>query len=412
MFYNPARRLRGESGFHPADGQPRDKEHPMARRMSAWYLYPVMAAALCACGQAQTAAPVLPAAAPTETAAAAVTAETAAPTDVIGPAANPTPLPPSAPPAGLVYTAPVAEKTIVGTYLVDPSGQSKLISEKAGAALSPDQTQLVCVENGDLWVQDLTAGTVKNITQTKDRTEDFPQWWPARPGLIVFSVQYVKYPGPGAGYLATIKPDGTNYLPLDEETGSLTPAALSPDGQSIAYDRAGVPWIYNYSAGTMPIFPGTFTQKYSVAVNPAWSPDSRKIAWQLFGLPGEGDGTSAVAILDLDMLTVTLIHQYPIRAGSGIGNRHLAWSPDGNWLAVANQAERAEDGKVSLWVMRPDGSEEHPLGAGDLPIWSPDGTLLLFAGADGVRGARLNEWNPFVVTLPKTATVIGWVKGG
>jgi Tol biopolymer transport system component len=378
----------------------------MARKFSVWRLYPVLAALLCACGRTATAAVT-----GTPAPAAAVSAATPALTEVAGPGATPTPLPPVEPPAGLVYTAPLEGKEGTGTYLVDAAGESRRISEIAGAALSPDKTRLLYVEKGDIWLQDLATGKAASLMHTRDRLEDFPQWWPARPGLIVFNVQYESTAGPGAGFLATVKTDGTNYLFLDEETGgSLTPAAPSPDGQSIAFDRNGEPWIYSFTGGKMPIFPPSYPKDFRIAVNPAWSPDSRKIAWQLFGLPGEGDGTGAVAILDLDTYSVALLHQYPILGGSGIGFRHLAWSPDGAWLAAANQAESAADGKVSLWVMRPDGSEEHHLGTGDVPVWSPDGSMVLFASADGVRGARLDEWSPFPVTLPAGAFVIGWVK--
>jgi Tol biopolymer transport system component len=159
----------------------------------------------------------------------------------------------------------------------------------------------------------------------------------------------------------------------------------------------------------MPIFPKSFTG-FHIAVNPAWSPDSRRIAWQLFGIPTAQDENSALAILDLDSLSVTVLHKYPIIGGSGIGPDHLAWSPDGKWLAAANQGELAEDGKVSLWVINPDGSEEHHIASGDLPIWSPDGTILLYTDGEATFAVNTKEWKPFRVLLPEGARVIDWVK--
>ncbi|MBN2085882.1 MAG: PD40 domain-containing protein [Anaerolineales bacterium] len=335
-------------------------------------------------------------------------AETAAVTDVVGPAVSPTPAV-ADPLPGLVYTAPVPDKGMAGPFLVEANGESTQLSDKTAPALSSDRSRLLYLNNDDIWILDLQTGKTRNLTKTNDRLERYYQWWPSHPDLIVFHYQPADDPGPDAGYLASIKPDGTNYLLLDEEARSFSPAALSPDGQSIAYDRAGQPWVYHFAAGKMPIFPKSFTG-FHLAVNPAWSPDSRRIAWQLFGMPTEQDSGSAVGILDLDALTVTERHKYSILGGSGIGPDHLAWSPDGKWLAIANQAEFAEDGKISLWVIQPDGSEEHHLGSGDLPIWNPDGTILLYTSAAGTFAVKAGEWVPRRILLPEGAQVIDWVE--
>jgi WD40 repeat protein len=375
----------------------------MNARSLRWCPLPVLALALSACGPAATPAE------ETLSSNASPPAPTATATEVVVPVVTPT-IAPAAPMPGLVYVDLDPATGMLGPYLVEADGQSVQLSDKPDPVLSPDRSQLLYSEGGDIWLLDLATEKTRNITRTKDRVERYYQWWPAHPDLIVFFYQSAANPGPGAGYLATIKPDGTNYLLLDEETGSLTPAGLSPDGQSIAYDRGGQPWVYNYSGGNMPIFPKTFPETFSSAVNPAWSPDGRKIAWQLFGLSGSSDGSSAVAILDLDMLTVSLLHRYPILAGGGIGDHQLAWSPDGEWLAAANQAEREADGKISLWVMRPDGGEEYHIGAGVRPVWNPDGTTLVFSTDDGTYAVNAGEWIPFAVTLPKTARVTDWVK--
>jgi hypothetical protein len=380
----------------------------MSKQFTAGWFFLVLAAALSACGPTATPAveksPVIeslpnPTNPPTETAAV---------TEVVGPAVSPTPAE-AEPMPGLMYIAPVPEKGIVGPFLVEADGESTQISDKPAPALSPDRSQLLYSNNDDIWILDLQTGKTRNLTKTNDRLEGNFQWWPAHPDLIVFHYQPAEDLGPDAGFLASIKPDGTNYLLLDEEARSFSPAALSPDGQSIAYDRAGQPWVYHFAAGKMPIFPKSFTG-FHLAVNPAWSPDSRRIAWQLFGMPTAQDNNSAVGILDLDALAVTERHKYAVLGGSGIGPDHLAWSPDGKWLAVANQAEFAEDGKVSLWVISPDGREEIHIGSGDLPIWNPDGTVLVYTAPDGVFAVKAGEWMPSRILLPDGAQVIDWVE--
>jgi len=381
----------------------------MSRNPCLFLVLPVTVALLSACGGTPTSKPELL----VSTVPAAASTNTPSPTQPALPTATPTTavtLPPAAPMPGLVFMKAGNDAASLGLWIVQADGQSKQLSTKANPRLSPDQKQLLYSENGDIWLTDLGTGKNINLTRTNDKVETDYQWWPARPGIIVFHYQYKTDIQSTAGYLATVKTDGTNYILINDEIGSNSPAALSPDGQSIAYDRGGIPWVYNFTGGMMPIFPKSFQEKFQTAANPAWSPDSRKIAWQLFGDQTGSDGWSGVAVLDLDALEVMLLHRYPIPGGSTIGNYHLAWSPDGTWLAVANQAELAQDGTVSLWVMRPDGSEEHHIGNGDRPVWSPDGEALIFRATSGVFAVKVGEWNPFQVTLPADSQVIDWVK--
>ncbi len=379
----------------------------MSKRFNTVCGFLLLAAALSACGSTPT--PDEGRALVTESLPTSINTPTASigGTDVVGPAVSPTPAL-ADPMPGLVYTAPVPDKGMVGPFLVEANGQSTQLGDKPEPALSPDRSQVLYSINDDIWILELATGKTRNLTKTNNRLERYYQWWPAHPDLIVFHYQLADNPGPNAGYLASMKPDGTNVLLLDEEVESSSPAALSPDGQSIAYDRAGQPWVYNFSAGKMPIFPKSYTG-FHVAVNPAWSPDSRRIAWQLIGIPTAQDKNNAVGILDLDLLTISELHQYSDIGGSGIGPYHLAWSPGGKWLAVVNQGELVEDGKISLWVMRPDGSEEHHIGSGDLPIWNPDGTILLYTTSEGTFAVKAGEWAPFRITLPEDAQVIDWI---
>jgi Tol biopolymer transport system component len=383
------------------------KEISMSRKQYVFLVLPIAMALLSACGGTPTLTPELEIANNTPTSPAAAIANTPSPTQPALPTATPTTavtLPPAAPMPGLVFMKAGNEAASLGLWIVQADGQSKQLSTKANPRLSPDQKQVLYSENGDIWLTDLGTGKNINLTRTNDKVETVYQWWPARPGIIVLQYQLKTNILPTAGYLATTKTDGTNYVVLDEDIGSVSPAALSPDGQSIAFDRGGIPWVYNLTGGMMPIFPKSFQEKFQTAADPAWAPDSRKIAWQLFG-----DGWSGVAVLDLDTLQIMLLHRYTIPGGTTIGNNHLAWSSDGTWLAAANQAELAQDGTVSLWVMRPNGSEEHYIGNGDRPVWSPDGATLIFHATSGVFAVKPGEWNPFQVTLPADSQVIDWV---
>lgn len=382
----------------------------MNHTFTARFLFPALVAVLSACGETATppkTAVLLPSADPPTTSSVTPTFSVSA-TDVVGRAITPT-IPPSAPMPGLVYTTLIQNRGMVGPWIVERNGQRKQLANKPNPELSPDRGRLVYSQDGDIWVLDILTGAEENLTSTYDLIEDNCQWWPARPGLIIFHYRPRGDNRTAAGFLARIESDGSNYYIIDGQTGADSQAALSPDGQSIAYDREGEPWIFTFGTGRMPIFPKSFPETFRIAADPAWSPDSRRIAWQLYGLSEGAGESSATAILNLDIMTVTLLHRFPLSSGSGVSSGHLAWSPDGKWLAMANPAERTDDGETTLWVLQPDGSEEVRLGAGDFPVWSPDGSALAFQNKNGVFAVKPGNWLPFPVTLPETARVIDWV---
>jgi Tol biopolymer transport system component len=73
------------------------------------------------------------------------------------------------------------------------------------------------------------------------------------------------------------------------------------------------------------------------------------------------------------------------RGGVRVAVAHLAWSPDGHWLAftgtIRGRVKRAEEA-TDLFVVRADGSGLRRLthtGAAIDPVWSPDGRTIVFA---------------------------------
>jgi Tol biopolymer transport system component len=311
-------------------------------------------------------------------------------------------------PLGVVYTIGAGN----GLWLVGADGQTQLLSEQQYPTLSPDQQQILysISYDGEIWLSDLATGESRNLTNTPDRIEESFQWWPANPGVIVFSSR----PADNLGdYLATINVDGTDYRVLDEEIGSISPGAPSPDGQMIAFDRGGEPWLYRLDGGLEPIDFSAFGLASGKAGFPEWSPDGKMLAWKVYSQ----DGTSGVAVLDLVQGKGVLLHPYTILGGSEMF-AELAWSPDGQWLAVANQAEIAGE-RVSLWAVRVDGSQEHYLGGrASSPAWSPDSRYLVYSqlpsndsafDASQTMLVEVGDWQPSVQDLPGGAQVEDWV---
>lgn len=74
-----------------------------------------------------------------------------------------------------------------------------------------------------------------------------------------------------------------------------------------------------------------------------------------------------------------------VHAGARVSVGHLAWSPDGKWLAFTGVLGRRAKGAApasDLFVVRADGSGLHRLtrtGSAADPVWSPDGRTIVFA---------------------------------
>jgi sugar lactone lactonase YvrE len=134
------------------------------------------------------------------------------------------------------------------------------------------------------------------------------------------------------------------------------PAALPVPSATLAFARSEVAGggIYLVSGGRPRLVVPS-------GVEPAWSPDARRLAYVA---PG-ADGAADVYAADADgrrrgRITFTTADE-----------SHPDWSADGRRLVV----ER--DGRIV--VVRADGGKERTIGPGNEPDWSPNGRLITFA---------------------------------
>jgi WD40-like Beta Propeller Repeat len=320
--------------------------------------------------------------------------------------------------AGLAYG------TQEGIFLFARDGKPKLLIDNpdptspVDAALSPDGGQVIYAGPGDikdLWLADLKTEVKRNLTNTPDRREFSPQWWPARPDVTVFESSPIEDEYYSSGHPTVENLDGSGYRVLDAFTGG--PVALSPDGQSLAFGCCGIHGvIYDWDRGATPLDPYSFNVSIQKLYNPAWSPDGKQLAWIVGGsLTAKDSWQIGVAIFDLDAHTVRFLHPYVVLGGTE-PQMELSWSPNGEWLAFVNQNETEEQGHDRyLWVMQVDGGAEYSLGQGYNSVWSPDGRYLAFNHSTGTTPVELISIAPYgqwadATQLPYRGKIIGWIK--
>ena len=178
----------------------------------------------------------------------------------------------------------------------------------------------------------------------------------------------------------SIRADGSQLGQLTRNGAQDTAPVFSPDGRRIVFNRA----VGRYASPRLWLMNADGSGQRQLAANgrnPAWSPDSLRIAY-------EGTGVSETNATPIVIVSAAGGDRIVIRGT----NHGPTWSPDGRLLAFTREVGDRSD----LMVVGSDGARPRTVrrNAGSLEGWSRGG-LIAFAGrygsevvdADG-RGAR------------------------
>lgn len=256
-------------------------------------------------------------------------------------------------------------------------GTARTVPGATSPVLSPDGKRVAYALSGELRVQPVGGGPVRTLTQLPGKDPTLA--WSPDAARIAFPSEFsiVLLPVLGKGPVRLVR------LPKAWEGSTLTALQWSPDGSKLAFSRTSgdgkkntlrneldVIGVDGKGASTLHVNPAP----YGARAEPSWSPDSKRIAFNLDEFRLATVSVAGGARVPLTNPPRGAVDSDPI------------WSPDGRWIAFARSPSR---GTSDVWLVRPNGTglrrltttPMSPQGLahiGSTPLaWSPDAAQLL-----------------------------------
>jgi Tol biopolymer transport system component/DNA-binding winged helix-turn-helix (wHTH) protein len=187
----------------------------------------------------------------------------------------------------------------------------------------------------------------------------------------------------------TARPREQNRLPtvsyVTTYPGDEVDPSFSPDGSQVAFSWGGNK-NENRDIYVLPVggqHPLRLTQDPADDISPAWSPDGLSIAF----IRRTDEHSGSIMLIPALSGPERLLRAIRLAPATDIGQRMLAWSPDGRWLVFSSQESPGDHAlfllSLKTGAVRPIYSG-HPGGFEDTsPAFSHDGRRLAFARFSG-----------------------------
>jgi len=239
--------------------------------------------------------------------------------------------------------------------------------------------------------RDTTSGktAAHPVARPEGRRGGVGAWAVAAALLVVVALAGWLWSNRGKDGASDALTEPVKITPFTTDGGQKGNPRLSPDGEKVAYDWWGPGdhhrniYVKALGVGTKPL---RLTEGHGASLGPAWSPDGRQIAFvresddgaAVYTVPSLGGQERKV--IDISGPT-WLLQTYRVPV--------LSWSPDGEWMALAEARRGAPSHivRVSLATLEKEPLTEPSSGNADLyPAYSPDGTQVAFARSGGGYG--------------------------
>ena len=249
------------------------------------------------------------------------------------------------------------------TMNADGSNQVSLMkdsNELYRPAWSPDGSKIAFDNGNDIFIMNADGSNPVNLTNTPlfTKKERGAAWSPDGSTIAFYSDR------DGSFEIYTMSADGSNQIKRTNTPGIIVADPVwSPDGLKIAYvgrpelsaDKRDI-YVVNADGST----PVRLTNSPTIDKSRhAWSPNGLKIAF-------EGDGD--IYVMHADGSNQAKLTNAP---DNSVSNRNPAWSPDSSKIAFASN----RNGDYDIYVINTDGSNPVDLtqnNAGDYrPVWLP-----------------------------------------
>ena len=273
------------------------------------------------------------------------------------------------------------------------------------------------------------SGGAVSLVQGLARGQSAAHYGIADDGTLVYVVDAAGVTAAGTNIFPWVGRDGEEES-LGLEACNCASPSVSPDGTRVAFHEANAGitqsdiWVWSFTQHTKT----RLTFEMGLDVGPAWSPDSKRVAYSSIGqgiFARLADGTGMPELLlssrdgavvwdwtaddeliftengDIAVLSLAGDREPRPLMTTNFNEYRPAVSPDGRWIAY----ESDESGQLEIYVRPfPDvdtGKWLVSLGGGQEPDWSPDGRTLFYFGPTSMMEAAVGDGPTFTSDTPK-----------